>query len=62
MHALGRMGTPEEASSLVCVLLSDAASFITGSRHPVDGGFTARQTLASGLRRRTRLNLGETVS
>jgi NAD(P)-dependent dehydrogenase (short-subunit alcohol dehydrogenase family) len=42
MHALGRMGEPEEVSSLVCYLLSDAASFVTGSYHLVDGGYTAQ--------------------
>lgn len=42
MHPLGRMGTPEEVSSLVCYLLSDAASFVTGSYHLVDGGYTAQ--------------------
>jgi NAD(P)-dependent dehydrogenase (short-subunit alcohol dehydrogenase family) len=42
LHALGRMGTPEEVSSLVCYLLSDRASFITGSYHLVDGGYTAQ--------------------
>lgn len=42
MHALGRMGTPEEVASMVCFLLSDKASFITGSYHLVDGGYTAQ--------------------
>jgi NAD(P)-dependent dehydrogenase (short-subunit alcohol dehydrogenase family) len=42
MHALKRMGTPEEVSSLVCYLLSDRASFVTGSYHLVDGGYTAQ--------------------
>ncbi|MDF1854834.1 glucose 1-dehydrogenase [Pseudooceanicola sp.] len=42
LHALGRMGTPEEVSSLALYLLSDQASFITGSYHLVDGGYTAR--------------------
>ncbi|MGH1425591.1 MAG: SDR family NAD(P)-dependent oxidoreductase [Pseudooceanicola sp.] len=42
LHAMNRMGTPEEVSSLVLYLLSDQASFITGSYHVVDGGYTAR--------------------
>lgn len=42
MHALGRMGTPSEVASLVVYLLSDRASFITGSYHLVDGGYTAQ--------------------
>jgi 3-oxoacyl-[acyl-carrier protein] reductase len=37
-YAIGRMGTPEEVSSLVVFLCSERASFITGSCFVVDGG------------------------
>lgn len=41
LHPMGRIGTPEEVSALTLFLLSDRASFITGSYHLVDGGYTA---------------------
>ncbi len=41
-HPMGRLGEPEEVSALVCFLLSDRASFLTGGYHLVDGGYTAQ--------------------
>jgi NAD(P)-dependent dehydrogenase (short-subunit alcohol dehydrogenase family) len=36
---IGRMGKPSEIAELALFLCSDAASFITGSNYPIDGGF-----------------------
>jgi NAD(P)-dependent dehydrogenase (short-subunit alcohol dehydrogenase family) len=38
MHALGRVGKPEEVANAIAFLASDWASFITGSALMVDGG------------------------
>jgi len=42
LHPAARLGTPQEVSALTCFLLSDAASFVNGSYHLVDGGYTSR--------------------
>ncbi len=42
LHPAGRLGTADEVAELTCFLLSDKASFITGSYHLVDGGYSAR--------------------
>lgn len=42
LHPQGRMGTADEVAALTLFLLSDQASFINGSYHLVDGGYTAK--------------------
>ncbi|MDD1794953.1 SDR family oxidoreductase [Enterovibrio sp. ZSDZ42] len=42
LQPLGRIAQPEEVANLVVFLASDKASFITGSLHAVDGGYTAQ--------------------
>lgn len=41
-HPIGRLGRADEVANLAQFLLSDAASFITGSYHLVDGGYCAQ--------------------
>ena len=40
--ALHRIGQPLDVTGAVVFLASDAASFITGTTLPIDGGWTAR--------------------
>ncbi|MFI6284633.1 SDR family NAD(P)-dependent oxidoreductase [Streptomyces sp. NPDC051018] len=42
LHPVGRLGTTQEVAETICFLLSDRASFVQGSHHLVDGGYTAR--------------------
>ena len=42
-HILGRMARPEEIADAIVFLMSDAASFVTGTELIVDGGFLCRR-------------------
>lgn len=41
MHALGRLGTPDDISSCISWLLDDASSWVTGQVVGVDGGLAS---------------------
>lgn len=42
LQPLGRLGQPDDVAALVNFLVSDEASFITGSLQTVDGGYTTQ--------------------
>lgn len=49
LQAIGRIGQPEEIAATVAFLVSDDASFMTGSMMTVDGGFSAGLAPAVGI-------------
>jgi NAD(P)-dependent dehydrogenase (short-subunit alcohol dehydrogenase family) len=45
-NPLGRIGRPEDVTSLVTFLLSPGSSYITGTTIPLDGGLTSTMSVA----------------
>jgi NAD(P)-dependent dehydrogenase (short-subunit alcohol dehydrogenase family) len=41
LHPLGRVGRPSDVASMIAFLLSEEASWMTGTIIPVDGGMLA---------------------
>jgi NAD(P)-dependent dehydrogenase (short-subunit alcohol dehydrogenase family) len=49
LHAIGRIGQPDEIAAVAVFLASDDASFVTGASIVADGGFTAGLSKQVGL-------------
>ena len=49
LHAIGRIGQPEDVANAVLYLASDEAAFVTGSMLTIDGGFSAGLAPALGV-------------
>jgi NAD(P)-dependent dehydrogenase (short-subunit alcohol dehydrogenase family) len=47
-HPAGRVGRPEDVAELVLFLTSEAARFMTGQNHVVDGGMTKKMIYREG--------------
>ena len=41
-HPIGRIGSPQEIANVICFLVSEESSFMTGITVPVDGGRSIR--------------------
>ncbi len=48
LYPIGRTGSPEEIASVITFLLSEQASWVTGTVIPVDGGLNATGNLPGG--------------
>ena len=49
LHAIGRIGTPQDIARGVLYLVSDDSSFVTGSMLTIDGGFSAGLAPSLGI-------------
>jgi len=49
LHAIGRIGQPDEIAAVAAFLISDDASFVTGASIVVDGGFSAGLSKQIGI-------------
>jgi NAD(P)-dependent dehydrogenase (short-subunit alcohol dehydrogenase family) len=49
LAAIGRIGTPQDIAQGVLYLVSEAASFVTGSLVTIDGGFSAGLAIPLGI-------------